>query len=281
MNLTSSKSRFFKSLSLLLALLLAACNGPAAAPTPVAAPQTTLNLAGSGGAATIIKYLADAYSRQHTDLAFNFLAGSGSSGGIKGALEGQLDLGLVSRVPTDAETAAGVKYVQVGISRIAIATSPDVSPVKLTSQQVKDIFLGKIKNWSEVGGPNVAISVMARDEADSLTQTLRQTLFGKETFTPAAVILTSEGDMKNALLKGSNSIGYMDYGNVRISDLPLHVLTIDDLDPADSHNSYPYSRVVGVAYLPANAARFQSFLDYLVSPEAQALLAEKGIIPTK
>jgi phosphate transport system substrate-binding protein len=279
MNLTSSKSRFFTGISLLLVLMLAACNSPAVAPTPTAAPQTTLNLAGSGGASTIIKYLADAYSRNHVDLAFNFLAGSGSSGGIKGALEGQLDLGLVSRKPTDAETAAGLEYIEVGVSRIAIATSPDVSPVKLTSQQVKDIFLGKIKNWSEVGGPNVAISVMARDEADSLTQTLRQTLLGKETFTPAAVILTSEGDMKNALLKGFNSIGYMDYGNLRISDLPLHVLTIDDLDPADSHNRYPYSRVVGVAYLPANAAKFQSFLDYLVSPEAQTLLTEKGIIP--
>lgn len=281
MNLTSSKSRVFTGLSLLLVLLLAACNGPAAAPTPVAAPQAALNLAGSGGASTIIKYLADAYSRKHTDLAFNFLAGSGSSGGVKGALEGQLDLGLVSRVLTDAEAAAGVKYVQTGVSRIAIATSPDVSIAKLTSQQVKDIFLGKIKNWSEVGGPSVAISVMARDEADSLTQTLRQTLFGKEAFTPAAVILTSEEDMKDALLKGTHSIGYLDYGNVRISDLPLHVLTIDDLDPADSSNGYPYSRVVGVVYLPANAARFQSFLDYLVSPETQALLAEKGIIPTK
>jgi phosphate transport system substrate-binding protein len=278
MNLTSSKSRFFTGLSILLALLLAACNSPV---TPVAAPQTPLNLAGSGGATTIVKYLADAYRLKHTDLAFNFLAGSGSSGGAKGVLEGQLDLGLLSRVPTDAETAAGLKYVQAGVSRIAIATSPDVSPVKLTSQQVKDIFLGKIKNWLEVGGPDVAISVMARDEADSLTQTLRQSLFGKEPFTPAAVILTSEGDMKNALLKGFNSIGYMDYGNVRISDLPLHALTIDGLDPADGGSGYPYSRVVGVAYLPANAARFQSFLDYLVSPEAQALLAEKGIIPTK
>jgi phosphate transport system substrate-binding protein len=281
MNLTASKSHFFTGLSLLLAVLLAACNSPAAVPTPVAAPQTALNLAGSGGATVIIKYLADAYSRQHADLAFNFLAGSGSSGGIKGVLEGQLDLGLLSRKPKDTETAAGLQYVEVGISRISIVTSPGVPIVKLTSQQVKDIFLGKIKNWSEVGGYNVAISVVARDEEDSLTQTLREALFGKETFTSRAVILTSEADMKDALLKGANLIGYMDYGNVRISALPLRALTIDNLDPADSHNRYPYSRVVGVAYLPANAAKFQSFLDYLVSPEAQALLAEKGIIPTK
>jgi hypothetical protein len=68
---------------------------------------------------------------------------------------------------------------------------------------------------------------------------------------------------------------------VRINDLPLHVLTIDNLDPADGRNSYPYSRVAGVAYLPANVAKFQSFLDYLVSPEAQALLTEKGIILSK
>jgi len=280
MNLAAPKSRFFISFGILLVLLLAACS-PAATPTPVAAPKTTLNLAGSGGASTIIKYLADAYSQKHTDLAFNFLAGSGSSGGVEGAQKGQLDLGLLSRTLKDTEVATGLKYVEAGVSRIAIALSPDLKITALTSQQVKDIFLGKIKNWSEVGGPSAPISVFARDEADSLTQTLRQKLFGKESFAPAAVILTSEGDMKNALLKGPNAIGFLDYGNVRINDLPLHVLAIDKLDPADIGNSYPYSRVAGVTYLPANAAKMQSFLDYIVSPEAQTLLTEKGIIPTK
>jgi phosphate transport system substrate-binding protein len=281
MSYTASKARFFISLIILLTAMLVACNSPVATPTPVAVPQTSLNLAGSGGAATIVKYLANAYNGKHTDLAFNFLAGSGSSGGIKGALDGQLDLGLISRKLKDTETAAGLKYLEVGVSRIAIALSSDLSITALTGQQVKDIFLGKIRNWSEVGGPDVPITVMARDEEDSLTQTLRQSLFGKDAFSPAAVILTSEGDMTNALLKGTHSIGYLDYGNVRVSDLSVHVLTMDNLNPADSGNSYPYSRVVGVAYLPANAAKFQSFLDYLVSPEAQTLLADKGIIPAK
>ncbi|HLF28772.1 MAG TPA: substrate-binding domain-containing protein [Anaerolineae bacterium] len=268
-------------LLVILAVALAACSNATAQTPPTPRPQTTLTISGSGGATEIVKFLAKAYSQQHADLAFNFLSGAGTSGGVKGVLEGQLDLGTMSRPPKDSELAAGIAFLELGHDRVAVATSADVSITGLTGQQVKDIFLGKIRNWSAVGGPNAAINLFVRDEEDSLTQVLRAELFADAEFASGAVVLTSEGDMRDALLKATNAIGYIAHSNIRINQLSIRVVILDNLDPADVHNDYPYSRVTGIAYLPANASKLQSFLDFVDSSEVQTLLADVGMVTTE
>jgi phosphate transport system substrate-binding protein len=268
------------SFTLIATLLLTACGSLAAQPpTPTAIPQTTLTIAGSGGAATVLKYLAAAHGKQHSEVTFDFLSGSSSGGGVKGALDGSLDLGVMSRPPKDAELADGVKYLPFSTDRIVVVTSPDLSIPALTSQQVKDIFLGNITNWSAVGGPDVSINVLVRDEDESSTQVLRKQLFGDAPFTAGSVVFTSDGDLRDALSKVTNAIAFLGYSGVRLSDSNLKALVIDGNDPAKLDNNYPYDRPMGVAYLPSNSAKMQSFLDFLASPEAAALLAEKGINP--
>ena len=267
------------TLIFIVALTLVACTSPAAGPTsePTAIAPTTLTIAGSGSAATVLKYLAGKYGEQHSEITFEFLSGSSSGGGVKGVLDNTLDLGTMSRPPKDSELASGIQYLVISTDRIVIVTSADLSISSLTSQQVKDIFMGTITNWSEVGGPNASINVLVRDEDESSTQVLRQELFGDGTFAPGAVVFTSDGDLRDALSKVSNTIAFLGYSGIRLSDLKLHTLLIDGHDPAALNSNYPYARPMGIAYLPSNADKVQTFLDFLGSPEAQALLAEKGI----
>jgi phosphate transport system substrate-binding protein len=274
---------FVSALFIALALILAACSSPAnqAEPAPTTLPRTTLTIAGSGGASTVLKYLADAFGGQHSEVSFEFLSGSGSSGGVKGVSESTLDLGTMSRPLKDSELASGVKYLPFASDRIVVATSSDLSITELTSQQIKDIFLGNITNWSTVGGPNVPISVLVRDEDEASTQVLRTKLFEDEAFAAGSVVFTSEGELQDALSKLTNTIAFLSYGGMRLKDLEVHVLAIDGQDPADLGNNYPYYRPLGVAYLPSNTAKTQSFLDFLASAEAHALLAEQGINPPK
>jgi phosphate transport system substrate-binding protein len=267
------------SLIIIITLILAGCISAAAgpAPAPTAAPQATLLISGAGGTSAILKYLAEAYRQQYNDLAFEFLSGAGSSGGVKGVLAGQLDLGTMSRPPKDSELADGIAYLRFGTEKIVVATSADLSITDLTSQQVKDIFLGKIKNWAEVGGPDTAISVLVRDEEETNTKILRQEIFGQAAFVTGAVVFTREGDLKAALASTPHAIAYLAYGGVRLEKLAVHPLVIDGQDPADLNGGYPYVRPAGVAYLPANAAKVQPFLDFITGPEAGTLLAEQGI----
>lgn len=281
MSFASSKLRFFIGISVLLALLATACGGPAATPVPTAVPQQKVTASGSGGATTVLKYLAKVYNQNHSDLAFEFLSGAGTAGGVKGVLEGQLDLGTMSRAPKDSELADGIKFVALGNERVAVVTSPDLSIPQLTGEQINAIYRGKIKNWSEVGGPNAPISVLARDEEETLTQILRQGIFGKDPFPAGVVVLTSASDMQSALQKTEHAIGYLSYSTIGIDNLPFHVVAIDGHDPADIKDSYPYSRTLGVAYLPSNTAKVQPFLDYINSSEARALLTGLSITPVQ
>jgi phosphate transport system substrate-binding protein len=270
------KYRFVPILFIAFALLTA-CASPATPTAQVAVPETNLIIAGSGGASTVLKYLADAYGEQHNEVTFEFLSGSSSGGGVQGALDGTLDLGVLSRPPKDTELAKGIKYLAFATDRIAVATSVDLTITGLTSEQIKDIFLGNITNWSEVGGPDAPINVLVRDEDESSTQILRAKLFGDEPFAAGSVVYTSDGDIRDALQKVTNAIAFLSYSGLRLKNTEAHALAIDGQDPADLNSDYPYDRLLGVAYTPANAAKVQVFLDFLASPEAQALLATQGI----
>jgi phosphate transport system substrate-binding protein len=267
------------TLFIVTTLVLTACGSPATQTPHAALSQTTLTVAGSGGAATVLKYLAEAYSQQHSEVSFEFLSGSSSGGGVKGVLDSTLDLGTLSRPPKDSELASGIEYITISIDRIVIAASSDLSISGLTSQQVKDIFLGDITNWSAVGGPDVSINVFVRDEEESSTQVLRKELFGDEDFAAGSVVFTSDGELRTALSDAANTITFLGYSGIRLSDANIHTLAIDGKDPADLSSDYPYTRPMGIAYLPSNAAKVQPFLDFISSPEAFALLAEKGINP--
>ena len=270
------------SMIALLVLTLAACSSAATKPTPTPnLPKKNVTISGSGSVSTVIKYLSEAYSKKHGDLTFEFPSGSGTGGGVKGVLQRQLDLAAMGRAPTSEEAAGGIAYLEVGTDRVVIAISLDIPVTQLTGQQVKDILIGKITNWSAVGGPDATINVIVRDEADSATTVLRDKLLGKETFASSAPVLTSAKDMQTALSNTTRAIGFLGNSDLNLAKVKARAAVIDGHDPANLNDSYPYPRPVGIGYLPANAAQVQPFLDFVRSAEGQALLVSAGISPAK
>ena len=55
-----------------------------------------------------------------------------------------------------------LKEIPVAIDGIAIAVNPSLNIRGLTISQLKDIYTGKITNWKEVGGKNLAIIPYSR-----------------------------------------------------------------------------------------------------------------------
>ncbi|WYL96656.2 MAG: phosphate ABC transporter substrate-binding protein [Gloeotrichia echinulata IR180] len=95
----------------------------------------------------------------------------GSNTGIQMLLNGELDFSLSSRELTTNEKNQGLKEIAVAIDGIAIAVNPKLNLTKegLTLKQLKDIYTGNIKNWNEVGGPNLPIQPYSRRPSDSGT----------------------------------------------------------------------------------------------------------------
>ncbi|MDY6783974.1 MAG: PstS family phosphate ABC transporter substrate-binding protein [Cyanobacteriota bacterium] len=95
-------------------------------------------------------------------------AAPGSGTGIKMLLDGQLAFAQSSRPlkPEEYQTAQDkgfqLKEIAVAIDGIAIAVHPDLDIPGLTISQLKDIYTGKITNWSQVNGPNIPIIPYSR-----------------------------------------------------------------------------------------------------------------------
>ena len=281
-HLTGQQLAYVGRVALLaLGLVLAACNAAGPAPMPTAAPPATVTVSGSGSVNSMIKYLGEAYKKNHRDLAFEFLSGSGTSGAVKGVMQSQLDLATMARQATSEEAAGGVVFVPIGTDKIVFATSQDAPVTRLSSQQIKDILTGKITNWSAVGGPNAAIKLFVREETEAATQLLREKLLGKEAFAESALVLTSAGDMNKALSESTQALGFLAQTSFVFDKPKARLVVVDEHDPANlSDSSYPFTRPVGVGYLPANL-KLRPFIDFITSSEAKNLLSAQGIVPAK
>ena len=92
----------------------------------------------------------------------------GSSQGIKMLLQDQLSFAESSRSLTIEEYQNAVergfklKQIPIAIDGLAIAVNPDLNLKGITLNQLKEIYTGKITNWSQVGGPNLLITAYSR-----------------------------------------------------------------------------------------------------------------------
>jgi len=92
----------------------------------------------------------------------------GSGTGIQMLIDNQLAFAQSSRSVKGEENNAArqkgfsLKEIPVAIDGIAVAVNPSLNIRGLTIAQIKDIYISKITNWQEVGGPNLAIAPYSR-----------------------------------------------------------------------------------------------------------------------
>ena len=267
-----------------LAITIAGCVGSPVLPAAVGpgTAKTVLRISGAGATATVLRLLADEYMAQHNDLEFEFFEGRGSSGALMAVNAGLLDLGGMSRLPGAPGLDGGLEYIDFAGDRIAVVTSPDLALSGLTGQQVRDIFAGRIRDWTDVGGPNSAVKVIAREEGETNTRIFRQDLFGEEEFSDSAVVVTSESDAKAALSNSTNIVGYLSYSGVLIDRLKINIVPIDGRHPAGSGDDYPISPLsLRVVYMPDNESKVTKFLDFVTGKDAERIMDAMGLRPIR
>lgn len=102
-------------------------------------------------------------------------AAPGSGTGIRMLLNGQLDFSQSSRPLKEEEYASAyergftLEQRPVAIDGIAVAVHPSLSLPGLSIEQLRQIYLGEIANWQQVGGPDLAIVPLSRRPENSGT----------------------------------------------------------------------------------------------------------------
>ncbi|MCY1015744.1 phosphate ABC transporter substrate-binding protein [Pyxidicoccus sp. MSG2] len=248
-------------------LLLASCEQATRAPSALA-------YAGSG---TISDTVLPALSRGFVDaggVPVDARFYVGSSAGMRMVLEGQADLAGLARAPKSTEKALNPYYVIFAYDALAVLVHPD-NPVKdLTRAQVKALFTGQVKNWRELGGhdgPVERVTVELNSGSGSV-DFFRETVMEGASFGPGRVIphpddcqryVASHRDAVTFLSLSQGVEGVRRLALDGVEATPATVRTAD----------YPLSRPLVLATRGVPEGSLRAFLDFVMSPPGQALVA--------
>ena len=108
-----------------------------------------ITVAGSSSVTPVMEKLAEAYKALNSDVTVE-VQQSDSTTGVTSSIEGVCDIGMASRDLKDEETAKGAQGQVIAMDGIAVVVNNDNPVDDLTSEQVKDIYVGDTTDWSDL-----------------------------------------------------------------------------------------------------------------------------------
>jgi phosphate transport system substrate-binding protein len=249
----------------------------------VLANAETIKIAGSGQMLPLAVELGKGYSKKYpADTVEVNPKSLGQRNGVQAVNDGFIDIATSARRLDDDEKRLQVKAYEIASVAGFFAVNASVPVKGLTSQQICDIYSGKIKNWKEVGGPNAAIVALTRPEKDSTKIVMRRHLPGFAKVKEPAEVASKlrSKDMVEALSTTPNAIGMIDAINYANAAGKMVALKLDGKDITSSATGpiqHYYNFVLG----KNPAAADLRFLEFVRSPEGQKIIKQEMAHPLK
>ena len=276
------------SLSLVLVMALAFL--PAAPQALFAADGATgkasLVVDGSTTVGPIAKAFAEYYMGKNRGVNIT-VSESGSGNGAKSLINGTCDIADMSRFMKGTEwQAAAEKGIMpvahvVAMDGIAIIVHPSNPAGELTVDQVRDIYVGKISNWKQVGGPDLGIVKVSRDTNSGTYETFENLVMRKERIASGAEYLGSNGAVRAKVQSTPAAVGYVGLGFV---DDTVKALTINGILPTPetvASGRYAIARPLFMFTngYPKLGTHLHAFVTLHLSERGQEIVEDIGFVP--
>lgn len=254
-----------------------------APPTAVAALKSqTLQMDGSSALQPFFKNAAT-YFDQGMGTSTTAVA-NGSGNGLKDVEAGSVKIGMSDFFAQESSTPGSFTDLvdhRVAVVAFTLVVSSDIKDTvqNLTQQQIVDIYTGKTTNWSQIGGPNEAITVVNRPLASGTRATFKKyVLNGQQENAGTTLQQDTTGAVATAINSGQGAIGYVATGFVLNQQFTgIYPICIDGYGATtkniNSGNykfwSYEHAYTKGT---PDAASVQQAFLNYVVTSDIQSTL---------
>lgn len=241
----------------------------------------TLSISGSTSVGPLTEKLADKYEEKNEiNIEVNQI---GSSAGITNATNGVSEIGMSSRDLKEEEKKNGLKESIIAYDGIVVVTHPSNKVKNLTMEQVKQIFTGKVTNWKELGGDDMEIVVVSREDGSGSRDAFQEIVdYTSGELVRTAIVASGNGNIKTTVATNKHAVGFIsfEYIDDSISTVDINGVeaTAENVLQQKYSLSRPFLFVYKEEYLNDEG---QKFIDYILSPEGQAIVSETGVIPLK
>lgn len=253
--------------------------------------STNLVLAGKvviKGSTTVLpiaQKVSEVYMKEHPNVKIS-ISGGGSGNGIKALIDGSTDIADSSRFIKQKEVKLAVEKGRypvpfaVAYDCIIPVVHPSNPAANLSMDQLKAIYMGQVKNWKDVGGPDRKIVVVSRDTSSGTYEVWHKKVMKKERVYPGALLQASNGAVVQVVAKNKNAIGYIGLGYLDSSVKALSVNKIVGSEETTLNGTYPISRPLYMFTAGWPKGDTVKFINFVLHPQkGQKYVADAGYVP--
>ncbi|MEW5948107.1 MAG: PstS family phosphate ABC transporter substrate-binding protein [Thermodesulfobacteriota bacterium] len=256
-----------------------------------------IQVKGSDTEVNVVQRMAEIYM-QKTKGAAIAVTGGGSGVGIVAIINRTTDLANSSRAMKSQELQQakmnGVDPIAVvfAMDGLSVIVNPANTVKRLTLDQIGQIYRGEVKNWSQVGGPNLPVTLYGRQPNSGTFVFFRESVVRGD-YANTMNQMNGNAQIVEAVKRDKGGIGYVGIGYVvddkgRVTP-GIKVLNVAKdknskaMSPADAKNiesgAYPIVRPLYQYMDRANMNKVAGFVKFELSPEGQKIISKEGFYP--
>lgn len=242
----------------------------------------TIKISGSDSMLLLTRKWTEEFMKEYPGISI-YTYGGGTARGLKELLDREVQICAASRPmrPSEIRQMAEV-FGSVGVTHsvakeaISIYVHPS-NPIKdFTLLQLRGIFTGSIKNWSELGGADREIQVLTRSPNSGTYLYFLEHVLNEESYSSSARVMNNTKSIIDEVRRNPNAIGYggFAYG----ADLRCSVEGIYPTEESIRGIKYPITRYLNLVTHSNPTGETKLFLDWVVSSRGQALAKATGYV---
>jgi phosphate transport system substrate-binding protein len=272
------------ALTLIAALFivqLTACSGgnqqsssSGAAASSRAGEPGSITIAGSTALLPLVKQAAVDYQAKHANVKIS-VSGGGSMTGIAQAAQKGVDIGDSDVLPQNEPSLVDHK---VAVVPFGVVVNSSVNVKNLSTPQIRDIFSGKLTNWSQVGAASRQITMINRPRSSGTRSVFVQTIMSGAQPSESGLTQDSSGTVATMVAQTPGAISYVALSYVKPG--VVKALSIDGVAPnranieSGKYHFWSYEHMLTNGQPSAQIADFINFVK-----TDTPLLTKLGFIP--
>jgi len=252
----------------------------------ICAESKRLVIQGSTTVLPIAQKASEVFMQKRPEVDIS-VRGGGSGTGIAALIDGICDIADSSRPMKKKEIIkAKEKGVNpephvVAMDGIAVIVHPSNPVNQLSLSRIKNIYTGKVSNWSQLGGKNQRIVVISRDVASGTYECFSKLALKKERVCPDALLQASNVAVAQTVKRTRGAIGYVGLGYLSSE---VKALVVDGVEPSVEtvlSGTYPISRPLFMYTNGKPKGLAKDFIDFVLSEGGQKIVGKQGFVSLK